>query len=278
MNNNYAIIMASNNQQPMMVHDLTSTYIDTMTSVLEESARRYSRPSTLIDDGNTVPQSPKRRVDSDDEDDDNNSGDNSVVHVKLSIVDPYGDKGEYEGNVLRSSLKNPADGHAIPHGPAGTMKYADGRIYTGHWKEGSWDGQGKTIYPNGDSYEGGYEGDQRHGIGIYKWNDGRFFQGNFRNDQRNGHGVYKWPDGSTYVGGFLEGQRHGEGTYSFRDGSVYTGEWRRGIRHGIGEYHWVDGRIYKGQWVAGKAHGYGIETRSNGSIRHDGQWENDQPI
>ena len=44
------------------------------------------------------------------------------------------------------------------------------------------------------------------------------------------------------------------------------------------QYHWVDGRIYKGQWVAGKAHGYGTETRPDGSIRHDGQWENDRPI
>ena len=66
--------------------------------------------------------------------------------------------------------------------------------------------------------------------------------------------------------------------FQFQDGSVYTGEWKRGIRHGIGEYHWVDGRIYKGQWVDGKAHGYGTETRPDGSIRHDGQWEDDRPI
>jgi hypothetical protein len=42
--------------------------------------------------------------------------------------------------------------------------------------------------------------------------------------------------------------------------------------------HWADGRIYKGDWVDGKAHGYGIERRPDGSVRHDGQWENDKPI
>ena len=28
----------------------------------------------------------------------------------------------------------------------------------------------------------------------------------------------------------------------------------------------------------GKAHGQGIEIRPDGSVRHDGQWENDKPI
>jgi hypothetical protein len=41
---------------------------------------------------------------------------------------------------------------------------------------------------------------------------------------------------------------------------------------------WSDGRIYKGDWVNGKAHGYGKEIRPDGSIRHDGKWDNDKPI
>ena len=42
--------------------------------------------------------------------------------------------------------------------------------------------------------------------------------------------------------------------------------------------HWSDGRVYKGEWVNGQAHGKGKEIRPDGSIRHDGQWENDKPI
>ena len=36
--------------------------------------------------------------------------------------------------------------------------------------------------------------------------------------------------------------------------------------------------VYQGEWVNGKAHGQGKETRPDGSIRHDGLWENDKPI
>ncbi len=212
---------------------LTHQYLNTVKSPTPKPT--FAR----VDSGNfSVPQSPMRHdnsrralrhmdgilnaVDDDDDDDqddeideieddeiDEQDDDDDVVTMRLPIIDSYGDKGDYEGGVLRSSLK---DG-PIPNAH-GTMRYADGRVYVGKWKMGQWNGHGKTTYPNGDSYEGDYEGDQRHGIGIYKWRDGRIFQGNFRNDQRNGHGVYKWPDGSTYVGGFLEGQRHGEGTYS----------------------------------------------------------------
>jgi hypothetical protein len=28
----------------------------------------------------------------------------------------------------------------------------------------------------------------------------------------------------------------------------------------------------------GQAHGYGKETNPNGSVRHDGQWNQDQPV
>ena len=161
---------------------------------------------------NDNPDDEQQQVDAenDDDDDDDEIDEEDIVNIRLPIVDSYGDKGDYEGSVLKSSLH---DDIPIPT-QFGTMNYADGRIYKGKWKDGQWDGHGSTQYPNGDTYEGDYEADQRHGIGIYKWRDGRIFQGNFRNDQRNGHGVYKWPDGSTYVGGFLEGQRHGEGTYS----------------------------------------------------------------
>mmetsp|Transcript_9604 Transcript_9604/g.20795 ORF Transcript_9604/g.20795 Transcript_9604/m.20795 type:complete len:318 (-) Transcript_9604:1725-2678(-) len=206
-----------------------------------------------------------------------------VVTINASIMDPFGDRGDYQGEVLQTSWKHDRDNNddavidAIPSG-LGVMKYADGRTYKGRWKNSQWHGRGKATYPNGDSYEGMYHEDQRHGTGVYLWNDGRIFRGDFSNDQRNGHGLYQWLDGSKYEGEFQEGKRHGWGTYTFRDGSVYTGEWRSGSRHGRGQYKRADGRIYKGEWINGQAHGYGVETRSDGSVRHDGQWEDDLPI
>jgi hypothetical protein len=122
------------------------------------------------------------------------------------IVDPYGDQGEFQGKLNANNL---------PHG-TGIMKYSDGRVYSGEWKDGRWHGKGRATFSNGDVFEGMYYEDQRHGLGIYQWNDGREFKGGFFNDQRSGHGEYTWPDGAKYSGEFQKGLRHGEGTYTVR--------------------------------------------------------------
>ena len=82
---------------------------------------------------------------------------------KIWVVDPYGDQGQYEGDLLQ----DPESGK-LPHG-YGTMEYVDGRVYQGEWRKGSWNGKGKAIFGNGDSFEGLYSMDQRHGYGVYKW-------------------------------------------------------------------------------------------------------------
>lgn len=183
------------------------------------------------------------------------------------IRDPYGDKGLYTGVLVKRR----------PHG-RGTMKYDDGRHYEGHWNHGRWHGVGRAIFANNDIFEGTYDMDQRHGHGMYQWNDGRVYTGQFFQDQRQGRGTYTWPDGAVYQGEFKAGHRHGQGMYRFADGSVYTGEWENGKYHGVGECRWSDGRSYRGEWKEGRANGYGVETRPNGTIRHDGEWKDDRPI
>lgn len=185
------------------------------------------------------------------------------------VIDPYGDQGNFEGEL------NPET--KLPHG-RGRMEYTDGRIYEGDWDEGQWHGYGRAIFSNRDAYEGFYDHDQRHGRGKYDWSDGRCYKGEFQKDQRHGQGVYTWPDGAKYEGMFAKGLRQGFGSYTFRDGSVYKGQWRSGKYHGQGECRWADGRVYTGEWAAGKAHGQGIETRPDGSVRHNGLWENDKPV
>lgn len=185
------------------------------------------------------------------------------------VTDPYGDQGEYTGTLTIQGNR--------PHG-LGTMKYQDRRVYTGSWQEGQWHGKGTATFQNGDLFDGTYDLDRRHGFGLYKWNDGREYEGEFHHDQRHGCGEYTWPDGAIYRGEFQAGHRHGEGTYTFADASVYTGEWQKGRYHGVGQCTWKDGRLYKGEWHAGKAHGFGIETRANGTVRHEGQWSNDNPV
>jgi len=188
---------------------------------------------------------------------------------KESILDPYGDKGIYTGELLVNLKK--------PHG-LGTMIYDDGRIFTGSWNNGKWHGSGIASFANGDKFDGTYDLDRRHGFGVYSWKDGRVYEGEFYHDQRQGAGEYRWPDGSIYRGEFATGHRHGEGTYTYSDGSSYTGEWSKGCYHGVGQCVWNDGRTYKGEWKEGKADGYGVEKRCDGSIRHEGMWNQDVPI
>jgi len=187
-----------------------------------------------------------------------------------SLLDPYGDKGTYTGVVLRTT--------GMPHGQ-GTMVYEeDGRVYEGDWRHGRWHGFGKAAFSNGDSYEGEYKFDQRHGKGVYKWNDGRVYDGTFAEDKRHGNGVFAWPDGAVYEGDFVKGQREGHGAYSFADGGRYEGSWKDGRYDGFGRCTWEDGREYRGEWRNGMAHGHGTETYPDGTIRHEGQWIDDEPI
>jgi hypothetical protein len=108
------------------------------------------------------------------------------------VLDPYGDKGVYTGQISKQS--------GWPHGH-GRLEYEDRgvhqRIYDGEWCHGRWHGVGKANFANGDSFEGDYKLDQRHGYGSYSWADGRCYEGMFQDDLRNGKGTFRWPDGSS---------------------------------------------------------------------------------
>jgi len=215
----------------------------------------------LKDDNTEAPQNMQQEVSIIDEE---------TSHVeKETVMDAYGDKGSYSGEIL-VNLKKPQG--------FGTMIYEDGRTFSGSWKCGKWHGNGVASFANGDKYDGSYDLDRRHGFGVYSWKDGRVYEGEFYHDQRQGSGEYHWPDGALYRGEFMAGRRHGEGAYTYADGSVYTGEWAVGSYHGVGHCVWGDGRTYQGDWKQGKADGYGIEKRNDGSIRHEGMWKQDVPL
>ncbi|KAL3907470.1 MAG: hypothetical protein SGILL_008862 [Bacillariaceae sp.] len=197
-------------------------------------------------------------------------GEDRIKVVEKELLDPYGDKGTYTGVVLRTT--------GMPHGLGRMIYEEDGRIYQGDWRHGRWHGFGTASFSNGDSYEGGYRFDQRHGNGKYKWHDGRIYDGEFLEDKRHGKGKFTWPDGAIYIGDFVNGQREGEGKYIFADGGQYEGAWKDGRYEGYGTCTWEDGRRYQGEWRNGMAHGKGIETYPNGNVRHEGMWDDDEPI
>jgi len=197
-------------------------------------------------------------------------GDDRVKVVNKKLLDPYGDKGTYTGVVLRNT--------GMPHGLGRMVYEEDRRVFEGDWRHGRWHGYGRASFSNGDSYEGEYKFDQRHGTGVYRWNDGRVYDGHFSEDKRHGKGIFTWPDGAVYDGDFVNGQRQGHGKYTFADGGQYEGSWKDGRYDGFGTCTWEDGRRYRGEWRNGMAHGRGTETYPNGSIRHEGEWIDDEPI
>ena len=70
----------------------------------------------------------------------------------------------------------------------GTVRFADGSLYTGELLDGIQDGQGS-----------------------YRSAVGTFYEGHWARGKRNGHGTEKYPIGNTYEGTWLDDQKHGQG-------------------------------------------------------------------
>ena len=113
--------------------------------------------------------------------------------------------------------------------------------------------------------------------GRLKFNDGRVFKGQHVQGHIL-HGKMTYQDGCVYEGSWLHGKRHGTGRCMFVDGSVYEGEFSEGNIHGNGKMAWIDGGYYIGEWSRGEMNGRGTEIRSDGSLRHDGVWQQGVPI
>lgn len=98
-------------------------------------------------------------------------------------------------------------------GPSGTMRFGEGNVYTGEFKNDLLNGHGKLVNEKKQmSYEGGWLNNKMHGQGLYTWDDGRRFQGEYVQDKKHGFGAYMWVDGRVYYGMWKDGLQHGEGT------------------------------------------------------------------
>ncbi len=89
----------------------------------------------------------------------------------------------------------------VPHG-RGTMRYFNGSVYTGQWRNG-----------------------KMHGNGSVRWEDRSSYSGEWVDGKRTGYGTYTWPNGDIYVGRWKENEMCGEGIYYHHDGKVQKGIW-----------------------------------------------------
>jgi hypothetical protein len=61
------------------------------------------------------------------------------------------------------------------------IRWADGREYSGEWKDNKMHGKGIFSWKDGRRYEGEYIDDKKHGYGEFSWPDGRLYKGYWEN-------------------------------------------------------------------------------------------------
>jgi hypothetical protein len=212
----------------------------------------------------------------DDDEEENDPVD--TVHVtNMEWTDRMGMVGRYTGTVQGTLSPLPL----APHGKGTFLSNITGDTFEGEWKNGKRHGQGRwTFNMTGDVFEGLFVKDRKNGRGNYQWRDGRCFEGNYENDQAEDlNGTLTWKDGTLYEGAFRNGQRTGKGTIHFPSRNVkYVGEFRNGKYDGYGTCTFGDSKVYSGNWRKGKAHGRGKLVEADGTVVHDGEWEDDAPI
>ena len=81
-----------------------------------------------------------------------------------------------------------------------------------------------------------------------------------------------------YKGSFVDDKIEGFGTYVWPSGEEYEGDYKANRRNGKGTYHYPDGSKYKGEFLNDQKHGQGCLTDLDGSILHNGEWKDDDPV
>lgn len=119
----------------------------------------------------------------------------------------------------------------------GTIRYEDGDIYKGSYKE--------------DDVIGSY----KDGKGIYYCFNGTVIKGVWVNDHLNGKATVKYKNKDKYTGNFKEDVRSGNGKYAFKNGDVYKGNWKNDYMNGKGVYRFKKGAYIQGKWSRGKLNG-----------------------
>mmetsp|Transcript_13595 Transcript_13595/g.21252 ORF Transcript_13595/g.21252 Transcript_13595/m.21252 type:complete len:116 (-) Transcript_13595:24-371(-) len=87
------------------------------------------------------------------------------------------------------------------------MKYVNGDIYSGEWKNGKKDGKGTYIFEQTkQKFVGSFKGGQIV-KGEWQYPNGSFFSGNFDNNQPKGSGKWMFKNGNIVEGLYSQTKR-----------------------------------------------------------------------
>tara|TARA_Y100000590_G_C15298138_1_gene855200 strand:- start:92 stop:685 length:594 start_codon:yes stop_codon:yes gene_type:complete len=93
----------------------------------------------------------------------------------------------------------------VPHGYL-TIKYSDGDVYSGFWKNGSYFSRGEYFNHKSGTYIGTWDNGQMNGWGEYKFLNGDKYIGEFKNHNMHGLGTIKKAKGKIFRGYFIDGK------------------------------------------------------------------------
>ena len=132
-----------------------------------------------------------------------------VINNKFKVT--YEKEGTYFGQFGENGLRK----------GKGTMKYNNGDIYEGEWKEDKPDGEGKYFFKNKSSYKGNFREGLREGKGTMKYNNGDIYEGEWKEDVAEGYGIYYVKEDKEWrVGNFVDGSLTGKGAILDENGDI----------------------------------------------------------
>ncbi|KAM4560172.1 alsin isoform 2-T2 [Odontesthes bonariensis] len=171
-----------------------------------------------------------------------------------------------------------------PHG-RGVLKWTDGRIYTGAFKNGLEDGFGEFASPSktlnkNDYYQGHWKDGKMHGPGMYRYASGEVYEGSFQDGMRHGHGMLRsgslnTSSPSVFIGQWLQDKKTGYGVFDdITKGEKYMGMWQDHQRQGTGVVVTQFGLYYEGAFKDNKMMGNGI-LLSEDDTTYEGEFSDD---
>ena len=156
------------------------------------------------------------------------------------------------------------------------VKFKNGDVYDGEWKNKAPNGIGLMMYANGEIYSGAWENGIRSGLGAMSFSNGNEYSGEWKDDLFHGEGKMTYANKNVYEGGWEAGKQSGKGIMTYADGTVYDGEWSEGAYNGLGKLTYKNGDVYDGAWETGKQSGQGVMIYASGSS-YEGAWEAGMP-
>ncbi|XP_031708041.1 alsin isoform X3 [Anarrhichthys ocellatus] len=167
----------------------------------------------------------------------------------------------------------------------GVLKWPDGRIYTGAFKNGLEDGFGEFLAPNktlnkNDQYLGHWKDGKMHGLGTYRYASGEVYDGSFQDSMRHGHGMLRsgklnTSSPSVFIGQWLQDKKTGYGVFDdITKGEKYMGMWQDDLRQGTAVVVTQFGLYYEGAFKDNKMMGTGI-LLSEDDTTYEGEFSDD---